>query len=126
MPGDPPKQIDELVGRVNTDTDDVSIARMVAPPGWEEPAQTPTFDEYTVVLRGLVRVEHDGGIVDVHAGEAIVTRVGERVRYSTLDEGAEYIAVACRRSRPRQPTGTSERRALGRPARCLQRRFRTF
>ena len=93
VPGDPLKQIDELVGRVNTDTDDVSIARMVAPPGWEEPAQTPTFDEYTVVLRGLVRVEHDGGIVDVHAGEAIVTRVGEQVRYSMLDEGAEHIAV---------------------------------
>ena len=93
LPGDLPKQIDELVGRVNTNTDGVSIARMVAPPGWEESAQTPAFDEYTVVLRGLVRVEHDGGSVDVRAGEAIVTHAGERVRYSTPVEGAEYIAV---------------------------------
>ena len=93
VPGDPPKQIDELVGRVNSNTGDVSIARMVAPPGWEEPAQTPTFDEYTIVLRRLVRVEHDGGVVDVRAGAAIVTHAGERVRYSTPDEGAEYIAV---------------------------------
>ena len=91
--GDPPKQIDEFVGRVNSRTDAVSIARMVSPPGWEEPAQTPEFDEYTVVLRGLVRVEHDGGVVDVRAGEAIVTHAGERIRYSTPGEGAEYIAV---------------------------------
>ena len=93
LPGDPPKQIDELVGRVNTNTDGVSIARMVAPPGWQESAQTPTFDEFTVVLRGLVRVEHDGGVVDVRAGEAIVTHAGERVRYSTPVEGAECVAV---------------------------------
>ena len=66
---------------------------MVSPPGWEEPPQTPEFDEYTVVLRGLLRVEHDGGVVDVRAGEAIVTHGGERVRYSTPGEGAEYIAV---------------------------------
>lgn len=91
--GDPPKQIDEFVGRVNSRTDAVSIARMVSPPGWEEPAQTPEFDEYTVVLRGLVRVEHDGGAIDVRAGEAIVTHAGERIRYSTPGEGAEYIAV---------------------------------
>jgi mannose-6-phosphate isomerase-like protein (cupin superfamily) len=91
--GDPPKQIDEFVGRVNTQTDGVSIARMVAPPGWEEPAQTPAFDECTIVLRGCVRVEYDGGAVDVRAGEAIATHGGERVRYSTPDEGAEYIAV---------------------------------
>ena len=91
--GDPPKQIEELVGLVNTQTDGVSIARMVAPAGWEEPAQTPAFDEYTVVLRGCVRVEYDGGVVDVRAGEAIVTHAGERVRYSTPGEGAEYIAV---------------------------------
>ncbi len=93
VPGDPPKQIEEFVGHVSSQTDGVSIARMVAPPGWEEPAQTPAFDEYTIVLRGLVRVEHDGGVVDVRAGEAIVTHAGERVRYSTPDEGAEYIAV---------------------------------
>ena len=91
--GDPPKQIEEFVGRVNSRTDAVSIARMVSPPGWEEPAQTPEFDEYTVVLRGLLRVEHDGGVVDVRAGEGIVTLGGERVRYSTPGEGAEYVAV---------------------------------
>ena len=91
--GDPPKQIEEFVGRVNSHTDAVSIARMVSPPGWEEPAQTPEFDEYTVVLRGRLRVEHDGGVVDVRAGEGIVTHGGERVRYSTPGEGAEYIAV---------------------------------
>ena len=91
--GDPPKQIEEFIGRVNTSTDAVSIARMVSPPGWEEPAQTPAFDEYTVVLRGRLRVEHDGGVVDVHPGEAIVTHRGERVRYSTPGEGAEYLAV---------------------------------
>jgi len=91
--GDPPKQIEEFVGKVNTDTDSVSIARMVSPPGWEEPAQTPAFDEYTLVLSGLLRVEHDGGVVDVRAGEAVVTHGGERVRYSTPGEGAEYIAV---------------------------------
>ena len=91
--GDPPKQIDEFVGRVNSRTDAVSIARMVSPPGWEEPAQTPEFDEYTVVRRGRVRVEHDGGAIDVRAGEAVVTRAGERIRYSTPGEGAEYIAV---------------------------------
>ena len=93
VPGEPPKQIEEFVGRVNTQTEGVSIARMVAPPGWEEPVQTPAFDEYTIVLRGRVRVEHDGGVVNVRAGEAIVTYGGERVRYSTPDEGAEYIAV---------------------------------
>ena len=93
VPGEPPKQIEEFVGKVNSRTDGVSIARMVAPPGWEEPAQTPEFDEYTIVLRGLVQVEHDGGIVDVRAGEAILTQAGERVRYSTPGEGAEYIAV---------------------------------
>ena len=90
-PGD--KRIEEFVGRMNSQTDDVSIARMVSPPGWAEPAQTPAFDEYTIVLRGLLRVEHDGGVVDVRAGEAIVTHAGERVRYSTPGEGAEYVAV---------------------------------
>lgn len=91
--GDPPKQIEEFVGKVNTDTDSVSIARMVSPPGWEEPAQTPAFDEYTLVLSGLLRVEHDGGVLDVRAGEAVVTHGGERVRYSTPGEGAVYVAV---------------------------------
>ncbi len=87
------KTIDEYVGRVTTETPEVAVAHMVAPAGWEEPAQTPEFDEITVVLRGTVRVEHDGGVLDVPAGQAVITHKGERVRYSTLDDGAEYVAV---------------------------------
>ncbi len=93
-PGEPPKLIDEYVGRVNTGTTSVSIAHMRAPGGWIEPAQTPEFDEYTVVLRGLLRIEHAGGTIDVRADEGVLTRAGETVRYSTpLAEGAEYVAV---------------------------------
>lgn len=92
--GTKPKVIEEFVGRVNTSTAAVSIARMVSPEGWTEPGQRPEFDEYTVVLRGSLRVESDAGVVDVGAGQAIVTRRGEWVRYSTPAEGgAEYIAV---------------------------------
>jgi mannose-6-phosphate isomerase-like protein (cupin superfamily) len=88
------KTIDEYVGRVTTGEAAVSVAHMVAPGGWEEPAQSPAFDEVTVVLRGTVRVEHDGGVLDVVAGQAVVTRAGERVRYLAPDpEGAEYVAV---------------------------------
>jgi mannose-6-phosphate isomerase-like protein (cupin superfamily) len=87
------KTIDEYVGRVTTGEAGVSVAHMVAPPGWDEPAQTPEFDEITVVLRGVVRVEHDGGLLEVPAGQAVVTARGERVRYSTGPEGAEYVAV---------------------------------
>jgi mannose-6-phosphate isomerase-like protein (cupin superfamily) len=87
------KTIDEYVGHVTTSTPEVSVAHMVAPAGWAEPAQMPEFDEITVVLRGTVRVEHDGGVLDVAAGQAVITRSGERVRYSTGDEGAEYVAV---------------------------------
>ena len=88
------KTIDEYVGHVTTGSPEVSVAHMVAPGGWEEPAQTPGFDEITVVLRGVVRVEHDGGSMDVAAGQAVITRAGERVRYSTPDgDGAEYVAV---------------------------------
>jgi mannose-6-phosphate isomerase-like protein (cupin superfamily) len=88
------KQIDEYVGRVNSGTAAVSVARMAAPGGWTEPAQTPEFDEVTLVLRGTVRVEHDGGTLDVRAGEAVLTRAGERVRYGTPDpDGADYVAV---------------------------------
>jgi mannose-6-phosphate isomerase-like protein (cupin superfamily) len=88
------KVIDEFVGRVNSGTEDASVARMVAPGGWQEPAQTPEFDEVTLVLSGCVRVEHDGGTTDVRAGEAVLTRAGERVRYTTPEpDGAEYVAV---------------------------------
>lgn len=88
------KTIDEYVGRVTTGTESASVAHMVAPGGWDEPAQTPEFDEITVVLRGVVRVEHDGGTLDVAAGQAVITRAGERVRYSApTADGAEYVAV---------------------------------
>ncbi|MGH3330765.1 MAG: cupin domain-containing protein [Nocardioidaceae bacterium] len=92
------KVIDEYVGRVTTGTESVSVAHMVAPGGWTEPAQAPEFDEITVVLRGVVRVDiidGDGGTetVEVPAGQALVTRAGERVRYSTGDEETEYVAV---------------------------------
>ena len=91
------KVIDEYVGRVNTGTEAVSDAHMIAPGGWVEPAQAPDFDEVTVVLRGTVRVEvtADGGTetIDVPAGQALVTRAGERVRYSTGEEETEYVAV---------------------------------
>lgn len=87
------KVIDEYVGRVTTGTESVSVAHMTAPSGWEEPAQTPDFDEVTLVLRGSVVVEHDGGETVVPAGQAVVTRAGERVRYRVGAEGAEYVAV---------------------------------
>ena len=90
------KIIDEYFGRVNSAEDALSVAHMVAPGGWEEPAQTPDFDEFTLVLRGAVRVETASGALDVRAGQAVVTRAGERVRYLVTDpEGAEYVAV-CR------------------------------
>ncbi|TMR09091.1 cupin [Nonomuraea turkmeniaca] len=87
------KLIDEHVGRVNSGDEEISIAHMTAPPGWEEPAQTPAFTEYTVVLRGMVIVEHDGGRMEVAAGQSVVTSPGEKVRYSVGPEGAEYVAV---------------------------------
>lgn len=92
--GNKPKLIDEYVGRVNSGESHVSIAHMRSPSGWVEPGQKPDFDEYTVVLRGMLRVEHHGGSLDVHAGQAVFTKKHEWVRYSTPDEeGAEYIAV---------------------------------
>lgn len=92
--GNKPKLIREYVGRMNSQTEALSIAHMVSPAGWVEPGQRPDFDEYTVVLRGLLRVEHAGGAVDVAAGQAIITHAGEWVRYSTPGpEGAEYVAV---------------------------------
>lgn len=90
--GTKPKIIHEYVGRVNTGTADVSVAHMRSPPGWVEPGQRPEFDEYTVVLRGTLRVEHEGGTLEVREGQAVHTAPGEWVRYST-PEGAEYLAV---------------------------------
>ena len=87
------KVIDEYVGRASSATPEVSVARMLAPAGWEEPAQTPEFDEVTLVLAGSVRVDHDGGTLEVAAGQAVLTRAGERVRYSVGESGAEYVAV---------------------------------
>lgn len=92
--GNKPKEIAEYVGLVNTKTEGVSIAHMKAPAGWTEPGQTPEFDEYTVVLSGILRVETRTGIIDVNAGQAILARKGEWVRYSTLENNkAEYVAV---------------------------------
>jgi len=92
--GNKPKLIDEYVGRVNTGTEAVSVAHMRSPGGWVEPGQTPEFDEYTIVLKGLLRVAHRGGTLDVRAGQAVLARRGEWVRYSTPEpEGAEYIAI---------------------------------
>ena len=92
--GNKPKIIEEFVGRVNSGTQAVSIARMRSPGGWEEPGQTPEFDEFTVVLAGRLRVTSASGELDVVAGQAVVVPAGEWVRYATPDEGgAEYIAV---------------------------------
>jgi mannose-6-phosphate isomerase-like protein (cupin superfamily) len=92
--GNKPKKIDEYVGRVNSSTSAVSVAHMRSPAGWVEPGQQPDFDEYTVVLRGMLRVEHRGGTLDVKAGEAVLVSAGEWVRYSSpSDDGAEYVAV---------------------------------
>jgi mannose-6-phosphate isomerase-like protein (cupin superfamily) len=92
--GNKPKIIEEFIGRVNSKTDDLSVARMQSPSGWVEPGQTPEFDEYTVVLRGSLRVTTAGGAVDVHAGQAVIIHAGEWVQYSTPGpDGAEYIAV---------------------------------
>ena len=92
--GNKPKLIDEYIGRVNSKTSSVSVAHMRSPQGWEEPGQTPEFDEFTIVIKGLVRVHHKSGTMDVNAGQAVVTHSGEWVKYSTpLEGGAEYIAV---------------------------------
>jgi mannose-6-phosphate isomerase-like protein (cupin superfamily) len=92
--GNIPKRIEEYAGRVNSGHGAVSVARMVSPQGWEEPGQRPEFEEITVVLRGLLTVEHEGGALEVRAGQAVVTRPGEWVRYRSPEPGgAEYIAV---------------------------------
>ena len=90
VPGN--KIIDEYIGRVNSGDTQASIAHMRSPAGWSEPGQRPDFDEYTVVLKGMMRVEHEAGVTEVKAGQAIVARKGEWVRYST-PEGAEYMAI---------------------------------
>ena len=88
------KLIDEYIGRVNTDTAGLSIAHMRSPQGWEEPGQNPEFDEFTLVFKGMLRVRHKGGAIDVAAGQAVIAHRGEWIQYSTPSEGgAEYIAV---------------------------------
>src|SRR5262245_21966109 len=92
--GNPPKQIAEYVGRLNTKNSTLSIARMVSPGGWEEPGQTPEFDEYTLVLRGSVRVITRTGAIDVKAGQCFLAAAGDWVRYTTPNEaGAEYVSI---------------------------------
>lgn len=92
--GNKPKIIEEFVGRVNSETEGVSVARMQSPSGWEEPGQRPEFDEFTVVLQGMLRVDHEGGFLEVRAGQAVITKAGEWVCYSTPEpDGARYIAV---------------------------------
>jgi quercetin dioxygenase-like cupin family protein len=92
--GNKPKRIEEFVGRVATKHTEISVARMTSPEGWQEPGQRPQFEEITVVLRGLVRVEHADGVIEVRAGQALIAKPGEWVRYSTPEpEGAEYVAI---------------------------------
>jgi mannose-6-phosphate isomerase-like protein (cupin superfamily) len=91
--GNKPKLIDEYVGRVNTKNADVSVAHMRSPAGWQEPGQMPEFEEYTIVLRGRLRVTHKSGSFDVKAGQAVIAHAGEWIQYSTPDEATEYIAV---------------------------------
>jgi len=92
--GNKPKLIDEYIGRVNSQTAGASVAHMRSPGGWKEPGQRPEFDEFTVVLRGVLRVKHEGGEIDVRVGQAVIAHKGEWVQYSTPDpDGAEYIAV---------------------------------
>jgi mannose-6-phosphate isomerase-like protein (cupin superfamily) len=92
--GSKPKIIEEFIGRVNSQTDSVSIARMTSPPGWSEPGQQPEFDEYTLVLKGLLCIDTENETVNVEAGEAVIVKAGEWIRYSTPgSSGAEYIAV---------------------------------
>jgi ethanolamine utilization protein EutQ len=92
--GNKPKLIDEFIGRINSKDSQVSVAHMRSPEGWEEPGQTPEFDEYTIVLKGMIRVTHKDGSIDVRTGQAVIAHKGEWIRYSTPEAGgAEYIAV---------------------------------
>ena len=90
--GNKPKRIEEYAGRVNSAHASVSVAKMTSPSGWVEPGQRPEFDEFTLVLKGKMRMEHEGGILEASAGQAIIARKGEWVRYST-PEGCEYVAI---------------------------------
>lgn len=92
--GNMPKRIEEFAGQVNSGHQSVSVAKMMSPPGWKEPGQTPEFEEITVVLKGMLRVDHESGSLEVRAGQAVVARPGEWIRYgSPEDGGAEYIAI---------------------------------
>jgi mannose-6-phosphate isomerase-like protein (cupin superfamily) len=92
--GNKPKLIDEYIGRVNSKTETASIAHMRSPSGWIEPGQRPEFDEFTIVLKGMLRVEYESGFIEVRAGQAVIANKGEWIRYSTPEEeGAEYIAI---------------------------------
>ncbi len=92
--GNKPKLIDEYIGRVNSKTETASIAHMRSPSGWIEPGQRPEFDEFTIVLKGMLRVEYESGDLEVRAGQAVIANKGEWIRYSTPEaEGAEYIAI---------------------------------
>lgn len=92
--GNKPKIIEEFIGHVNSKTSDLSIAKMKSPSGWVEPGQTPEFDEYTLVLKGMLRVSHKNGSIDVQAGQAVIAHRGEWVQYSSPGpDGAEYVAV---------------------------------
>ena len=92
--GNKPKLIEEFVGRVNSQHDELSVAKMKSPGGWVEPGQRPKFLEVSIVLAGMLRVEHEGGVLDVNAGQALVCEPGEWVRYSTPGaDGAEYVAI---------------------------------
>ncbi len=92
--GNKPKRIEEYAGRINSGQEHVSVARMVSPEGWEEPGQRPDFEEITLVLKGLLKVEHESGSLDVRAGQAVVVHSGEWVKYSSPEpDGAEYVAI---------------------------------
>lgn len=91
--GNMPKLIDEYVGRLNTGDQKISVAHMRSPVGWQEPGQEPEFDEYTIVLRGRLRVTHKSGAFDVSAGQAVIAHAGEWIQYSTPDEATEYVAI---------------------------------
>ena len=91
--GTKPKIIEEFIGKVNSSNEQISIAKMKSPKGWEEPGQTPEFDEYTIVLKGMLRVETREKTYDIKAGEAIITHKGEWIKYSTPNEGTEYFAI---------------------------------